>query len=100
MESAVEIDDDRLKQFIQAAQSEFPDVDPYFIYVFAVDHLMREQDIVPDKDVVEEMIEKSKQCDFSVHIKTPKYIDHDDTCDSDDDSDNDSDDDEEKKYLT
>ena len=64
----VEIDEDRLKELCEGAQAEFPELDPYFIYVFAVDHLMREQGIEPDKDVVEEMIEKRKQSEFSVEI--------------------------------
>ena len=62
------IDEGRLQELCQVAQAEFPEIDPYFIYVFATDHLLREQGIEPDKDVVEEMIEKSKQNEFSVEV--------------------------------
>ena len=81
MESAVEnqcyVDQDRLKELIQASRDEFPDIDPYFIYTLAVDHLLQEQGIFPDKDVVEEMIEKSKQSEVKVEILPPDAFDKD-----------------------
>ena len=92
------IDEGKLQQLIQAAQSEFPNIDPYFIYTLAVDHLLQEQGIMPDKDVVEEMIEKSKTSECKIEIVEPEYTDHgwveEDNDDSDDDSDDDDLDDE------
>lgn len=68
---AVEIDENKLKALIQASQLEFPEIDPYFIYTLAVDHLLQEQGIFPDKDIVDDMIEKRKQNDFKVEILDP-----------------------------
>lgn len=62
------IDEDRLKELCAIAQNEFPDVDPYFIYIYATDFLLQEQGIFADKDLVEEMLLNSKDNGYSVEV--------------------------------
>ena len=45
----VEIDNERLTQLIEVCKYEYPDIDPYIIWVYSVDYLLNEQGINGDE---------------------------------------------------
>ena len=45
----VEIDNERLTQLMELCKQEYPDIDPYIIWVYSMDYLLNEQGIYGDK---------------------------------------------------
>ena len=41
----VEVDNDRLTQLIELCKQEYPDIDPFIIWVYSMDYLLNEQGI-------------------------------------------------------
>jgi hypothetical protein len=43
------IDELRLNELMEICKAEYPDIDPYFIWVCSVDHLLEEQGVKVDE---------------------------------------------------
>ena len=44
----VEVDNDRLTQLMELCKQEYPDIDPFIIWVYSMDYLLNEQGIYAD----------------------------------------------------
>jgi hypothetical protein len=66
----VEIDNERLTALIEASKMEYPDIDPYIIWVYSMDYLLNEQGIYGDETHAQELYEKARsEVKFSVRIE-------------------------------
>ena len=66
----VEVDNDRLIALIEASKMEYPDIDPYIIWVYSMDYLLKEQGIYGDDKLANELYEKAQsELKFNVRIE-------------------------------
>jgi hypothetical protein len=55
------IDESRLNELMDMCKSAYPDIDPYFIWVYSVEHLLQEQGIEANEEYKQEIIKKSQE---------------------------------------
>jgi hypothetical protein len=66
----VEVDNDRLIALIEASKMAYPDIDPYIIWVYSMDYLLKEQGIYGDDKLANELYEKAQsELKFNVRIE-------------------------------
>ena len=66
----VEIDNDQLNVLMDACKQEYPDIDPYIIWVYSMDYLLNEQGVYGDEKQAQELYEKAKgEVKFNVRIE-------------------------------
>jgi hypothetical protein len=66
----VEVDNDRLIALMEASKMEYPDIDPYIIWVYSMDYLLNEQGIYGDENIAKELYEKAQgELKFNVRIE-------------------------------
>ena len=66
----VEVDNDRLTQLIEMCKQEYPDIDPYIIWVYSMDYLLNEQGIYGDKIEAQKLYEQSRgELKFNVRVE-------------------------------
>ena len=53
----VEIDNEQLTILMDACKQEYPDVDPYIIWVYSVDYLLNQQGIYGDENEAKKLYE-------------------------------------------
>ena len=66
----VEIDNERLTQLIEVCKHEYPDIDPYIIWVYSVDYLLNEHGIYGDEKEGRKLYEQARsELKFNVRIE-------------------------------
>jgi hypothetical protein len=66
----VEVDNERLTQLIELCKQEYPDIDPYIIWVYSMDYLLNEQGIYGDKIEAQKLYEQSRgELKFNVRVE-------------------------------
>lgn len=66
----VEVDNERLTQLIEACKQEYPDIDPFIIWVYSMDYLLNEQGIYGDEKVAQKLYEQSRsELKFNVRVE-------------------------------
>jgi hypothetical protein len=66
----VEVDNDRLTALMEASKMEYPDIDPYIIWVYSMDYLLNEQGVYGDENIAKELYEKAQgELKFNVRIE-------------------------------
>jgi hypothetical protein len=66
----VEIDNERLAQLMEVCKNEYPDIDPYIIWVYSVDYLLNEQGIYGDEKVAQKLYEQARgELKFNVRVE-------------------------------
>ena len=66
----VEVDNERLTQLIELCKQEYPDIDPYIIWVYSMDYLLNEQGIYGDKIEAQKLYEQAQgEVKFNVRIE-------------------------------
>ncbi len=56
----VEIDNERLTILMDACKQEYPDIDPYIIWVYSMDYLLNEQGIYGDEKEGQKLYEQAR----------------------------------------
>ena len=56
----VEIDNERLTRLMEASKLEFPDIDPFIIWVYSMDYLLNEQGIYGDEKEAQKLYEQAR----------------------------------------
>ena len=66
----VDIYNDRLNALMDACKQEYPDIDPYIIWVYSVDYLLNQQGIYGDENEAKKMYEQARNdLKFNVRIE-------------------------------
>ena len=66
----VEVDNERLTQLIELCKQEYPDIDPFIIWVYSMDYLLNEQGIYGDKIEAQKLYEQAQgELKFNVRIE-------------------------------
>jgi hypothetical protein len=66
----VEIDNEQLQSLMDACKQEYPDIDPYIIWVYSMDYLLNEKGIYADKKESKRLYENAKNdLKFNVRIE-------------------------------
>ena len=66
----VEVDNERLTQLIELCKQEYPDIDPYIIWVYSMDSLLNEQGIYGDKIEAQKLYDQAQgELKFNVRIE-------------------------------
>jgi hypothetical protein len=66
----VEVDNERLTQLIELCKQEYPDIDPYIIWVYSMDYLLNEQGIYGDKIEAQKLYDQAQgDLKFNVRIE-------------------------------
>ena len=66
----VEIDNERLTILMDACKQEYPDIDPYIIWVYSMDYLLNEQGIYEDENEAKRLHENAqKDLKYNVRIE-------------------------------
>ncbi len=66
----VEVDNERLTQSIEMCKQEYPDIDPFIIWVYSMDYLLNEQGIYGDEKEAQKLYEQSRgELKFSVRVE-------------------------------
>ena len=66
----VEVDNNRLIALMEASKMEYPDIDPYIIWVYSMDYLLNEQGVYGDENIAKELYEKAQgELKFNVRIE-------------------------------
>ena len=66
----IEIDNDRLTQLMEASKIEFPDIDPFIIWVYSTDYLLNEQGIYGDEKEAQKLYEQARgELKFNVRVE-------------------------------
>lgn len=65
----VDIDNERLTQLIEASKNEFPDIDPFFIWVYSMDYLLNEKGIYGDEVEAEKLYKQAQDLKYNVRIE-------------------------------
>ena len=66
----VEIDNEQLTMLMDACKIEYPDIDPYIIWVYSVDYLLNQQGIYGDENEAKKMYEQARNdLKFNVRIE-------------------------------
>ena len=66
----VEIDNEQLTMLMDACKHEYPDIDPYIIWVYSVDYLLNQQGVYGDETEAKTMYEQARNdLKFNVRIE-------------------------------
>ena len=66
----VEVDNERLTQLIEVCKQEYPDIDPYIIWVYSMDYLLNEQGIYGDKIEAQKLYDQAQgELKFNVRVE-------------------------------
>ena len=66
----VEVDSEQLNILMEACKQEYPDIDPYIIWVYSVDYLLNQQGIYGDENEAKKMYEQARNdLKFNVRIE-------------------------------
>ena len=66
----VEIDNERLTQLMELCKQEYPDIDPFIIWVYSMDYLLNEQGIYGDEKVAQKLYEQARgELKFNVRVE-------------------------------
>jgi len=66
----VEVDNERLTQLMELCKQEYPDIDPFIIWVYSMDHLLNEQGIYGDEKEGQKLYEQSRgELKFNVRVE-------------------------------
>ena len=66
----VEVDNERLTQFMELCKQEYPDIDPFIIWVYSMDYLLNEQGIYGDEKVAQKLYEQARgELKFNVRVE-------------------------------
>jgi hypothetical protein len=66
----VEVDNEQLTALMEACKQEYPDIDPYIIWVSSVDYLLNQQGIYGDEKEGQKMYEQARNdLKFNVRIE-------------------------------
>jgi len=66
----VEVDNERLTQLMELCKQEYPDIDPFIIWVYSMDYLLNEQGIYGDKIEAQKLYEQAQgEVKFNVRIE-------------------------------
>ena len=66
----VEVDNERLTQLIELCKQEYPDIDPYIIWLYSMDYLLNEQGIYGDKIEAQKLYDQAQgELKFNVRIE-------------------------------
>ena len=66
----VEVDNEQLNTLMEACKQEYPDIDPYIIWVYSVDYLLNQQGIYGDENEAKKMYEQARNdLKFNVRIE-------------------------------
>ena len=57
----VEIDNEQWNVLMDACKQEYPDIDPYIIWVYSVDYLLNQQGIYGDKEEGKNYLKKQME---------------------------------------
>ena len=66
----VEVDSEQLNILMEACKQEYPDIDPYIIWVYSVDYLLNQQGIYGDENEAQKLYEQARgELKFNVGIE-------------------------------
>ena len=66
----VEVDNERLTQLIEVCKREYPDIDPFIIWVYSMDYLLNEQGIYGDKIEAQKLYDQAQgELKFNVRVE-------------------------------
>jgi hypothetical protein len=66
----VEVDNEHLTQLMELCKQEYPDIDPFIIWVYSMDHLLNEQGIYGDEKEGQKLYEQSRgELKFNVRVE-------------------------------
>ena len=66
----VEVDNERLAQLMELCKQEYPDIDPFIIWVYSMDYLLNEQGIYGDEKVAQKLYEQARgELKFNVRVE-------------------------------
>ena len=66
----VEVDNERLTQLMELCKQEYPDIDPFIIWVYSMDYLLNEQGIYGDKIEAQKLCEQARgELKFNVRVE-------------------------------
>jgi hypothetical protein len=66
----VEVDNERLTQLMELCKQEYPDIDPFIIWVYSMDYLLNEQGIYGDKKEAQQLYEQARgEVKFNVRVE-------------------------------
>ena len=65
----VEIDNEQLTMLMDACKQEYPDIDPYIIWVYSVDYLLNQLGIYCDETEAKKLYEQAQNLKFNVRIE-------------------------------
>ncbi len=70
MENKINIDDEKINELIELSTKEYPDIDPYFIWVVSYNYLLNEQGVNPDEELVQKLRdERSKELKYDIRVE-------------------------------
>ncbi len=65
-----EVDSEQLNILMEACKQEYPDIDPYIIWVYSVDYLLNQQGIYGDEKEAQKLYEQARgELKFNVRIE-------------------------------
>ena len=66
----VEVDNEGLAQLIELCKQEYPDIDPFIIWVYSMDYLLNEQGIYGDEKEAQKLYEQARgELKFNVRVE-------------------------------
>jgi len=66
----VEVDNERLAELMELCKQEYPDIDPFIIWVYSMDYLLNEQGIYGDKNEAQKLYEQARgELKFNVKVE-------------------------------
>ena len=66
----VEVDNERLAELMELCKQEYPDIDPFIIWVYSMDYLLNEQGIYGDKIEAQKLYDQAQgELKFNVRIE-------------------------------
>ncbi len=66
----VEVDSEQSNILMEACKQEYPDIDPYIIWVYRVDYLLNQQGIYGDEKEAQKLYEQARgELKFNVRIE-------------------------------
>ncbi len=65
----VEVDNEHLTQLMQLCKQEYPDMDPFIMWVYGMDYLLNEQGIYGDEKEAQKLYEQARgELKFNVRL--------------------------------
>jgi hypothetical protein len=66
----VEVDNERLAELMELCKQEYPDIDPFIIWVYSMDYLLNEKGIYGDKHEAQKLYEQAQgELKFNVRVE-------------------------------